>query len=121
MTNNNSNMHSKKPHISRYIIIALAIFCWFAALIQCLQAEKNSSVGNLFMKTTVPAYSTHCSIPSSTCIYSHETLNYTDYYFYNPDLEAAGVHPVGQGYNMHIVVKKDGRIYFGFPNINCDY
>lgn len=119
--NNYHSEHGQKIYISRYIIIALAVFCWFAALFQCLQAEKNSLFKNPFMETTVPAYSTHCSNTSFSCIYSHEAPDYTDYYFYNPELEAAGIKPVGQGYNAHVVVKKDGRIYYGFPDINCDY
>lgn len=119
--NNGSLVHGRKRCISRYIIIALAVFCWFAALFQCLQAEKNSFLKNPFMETTVPAYSTHCSNSSLSCIYSHETQDYTDYYLYSPDVEAAGVAPIGQGYNVHVVVKKDGSMYYGFPDIEGDY
>lgn len=119
--NNYHFLHAKKTHVPRYIIIALAVFCWFAALFQCLQAEKNSLFKNPFKETIVPAYSTHCSDSSVSCIYSHETCDYTDYYFYNSALEDAGIAPIGRGYNVHVVAKKDGRIYFGFPDINCDY
>lgn len=119
--NNYSLLHGRKRYISRYIIIALAVLCWFAALFQCLQAEKNSLFKNPFMETTVPAYSTHCSSSSLSCIYSHETQDYTDYYLYSPDVEAAGVAPINQGYNVHVVVKKDGSMYYGFPDIDGDY
>ena len=95
---------------------------WFAALIQCLKSQKDSSFIRPFIETAVPAYSTQCLKDSSSyCIYSHEADDYYDYYFYSPLIEAAGVKPIGQGYNVHVAVKKDGSVYLGFPNITCDF
>lgn len=121
---NKSNLRQIRTsgtHVPRYILLALTIFCWFAALIQCLKSQKNSSLVSPFIETTVPAYSTHCLENSSYCVYSHETNDYNDYYFYSPLIEKAGIEPIGQGYNLHIAVKKDGHIYLGFPNITCDF
>ena len=112
---NSRYLRSSGTHVPRYFVLGLAIFCWFAALIQCLKSQKDSSFIRPFIETAVPAYSTQCLKDSSSyCIYS-------DYYFYSPLIEAAGVKPIGQGYNVHVAVKKDGSVYLGFPNITCDF
>ncbi len=119
---NSRYLRSSGTHVPRYFVLGLAIFCWFAALIQCLKSQKDSSFIRPFIETAVPAYSTQCLKDSSSyCIYSHEADDYYDYYFYSPLIEAAGVKPIGQGYNVHVAVKKDGSVYLGFPNITCDF
>lgn len=113
---------TSSTHVPRYFVLGLAIFCWFAALIQCLKSQKEHSFISPLIETTVPAYSTQSLKNSSSyCVYSHETDDYYDYYFYSPAAEAAGIAPIGQGYNLHVAVKKDGHIYLGFPNITCDF
>ncbi|MDO4165977.1 MAG: hypothetical protein Q4D32_01085 [Eubacteriales bacterium] len=109
-------------HVPRYFLFGLTIFCWFAALLQCLESQKNSSLVSPFIETTVPAYSTQSfknSIPH--CVYSHKSDEYNDYYFYSPVIKSIGIDPTSQGYNMHLVIKKDGHVYLGLPNITCDF
>lgn len=118
---NSRQIRTSGTHVPRYFLFGLTVFCWLAALVQCLKSQKNSSLVSPFTETTVPAYSTHCLANSSHCIYSHETNDYYDYYFYSPLIEKAGIAPIGQGYNLHIAVKKNGSIYLGFPNITCDF
>lgn len=115
-------IRTSSTHVPRYFVLGLAVFCWFAALIQCLKSQKEHSFISSLIETTVPAYSTQSLKNSSSyCVYSHETDDYYDYYFYSPAVEAAGIAPIGQGYNLHVAVKKDGHIYLGFPNITCDF
>ncbi|MDE6851429.1 MAG: hypothetical protein K2J67_02930 [Lachnospiraceae bacterium] len=119
---NSRHMRTSSTHVPRYFILGLAIFCWFAALIQCLKSQQNHSFISPLIETTVPAYSTQSLKNSSSyCVYSHEANDYYDYYFYSPLVESAGIAPIGQGYNLHVAVKKDGHIYLGFPNITCDF
>lgn len=116
------HIRTSSTHVPRYFVLGLAIFCWFAALIQCLKSQKELSFIRPLIETTVPAYSTQSLKNTSTyCVYSHETKDYYDYYFYSPLIETAGIEPIGQGYNLHVAVKKDGHIYLGFPNITCDF
>lgn len=120
--NNLHHIRSSSTHVPRYFIFALTVLCWFAALIQCLESQKNSSIISPFIETTVPAYSTHRFQNSFThCVYSHETDDYYDYYLYSPLIKAAGIQPIGQGYNLHVAITKDGHIYLGFPDITCDF
>lgn len=58
---------------------------------------------------------------SIQCIYSHQTSDFHDLYYYSPILASVGISPIGQGYNLHAAITDDGHIYLGFPNITNDY
>lgn len=142
--------------VPRYLGIALAGFCWIAALIQSLSLWTDQ-----YTNVSVPAYSANssvieskdwriCHVENSTyeafsksasitpsnlsyeleqtlddsslhLIFSHQEPNYYDFYYYSPKLEASGVQPVTQGYNVHVAITQNGHTYLGFPQINYDF
>lgn len=142
--------------VPRYLGLALAVFCWIAALIQSLSLWTDQ-----YTNVSVPAYSASssvtesknwriCHITDSTyevfsksssitpsglsqeleqtlddsdlhLILSHQEPNYYDFYYYSPKLEASGIQPAIQGYNIHVAITRNGHTYLGFPQINYDF
>ena len=50
---NSRHIQTSSTHVPRYFILGLTIFCWFAALIQCLKSQKDQSFISPLIETTV--------------------------------------------------------------------